>query len=231
MPDGELKKLTLTAYKDEKFSELATFTDATSSSVSVMINPEEYTHNHTVSYETKNQPLGTGGETIKYNNTEAETISFKLLYDGTGVLSSPNPCPDVFAEINKLKNVIYKYNGTIHSPNYLKISWGTLLFKCRLTSMEVNYTLFKPNGNPLRAKINLNFRGFIDPDTLNLSMQKESVDLSHLRTVMAGDTLPLLCYRIYGNSAYYLDVARINKLANFRNIKPGDQLIFSPLSK
>jgi len=97
--------------------------------------------------------------------------------------------------------------------------------------MEVNYTLFKPNGNPLRAKINLNFRGFIDPDTLNLSMQKESVDLSHLRTVMAGDTLPLLCYRIYGNSAYYLDVARINKLANFRNIKPGDQLIFSPLSK
>jgi len=228
---GELKKLTITAYKDEKFTEKVSFTDGASPSVAVMINPEEYTHSHSVNYDSKDQPSGSGGQTIKYNITEAETITFKLLYDATGVLTSPNPCPDLTVEISKLKNVVYKYNGAIHSPNYLMLSWGTLLFKCRLTSLELNYTMFKPNGNPLRAKINLSFKGFIDPNTLNLALQKESPDLSHMVTVMAGDSLPVLCYKIYGNSAYYMAVAVHNKLADFRDIQPGDKLLFPPFAK
>jgi nucleoid-associated protein YgaU len=62
-----------------------------------------------------------------------------------------------------------------------------------------------------------------------VSQLKSSPDLSHLVTVKAGDTLPLLCCNIYGSSVYYLEVARVNGLAHFRDLAPGMQLLFPPL--
>lgn len=57
-----------------------------------------------------------------------------------------------------------------------------------------------------------------------------SPDMSHLVTMRAGDTLPLLCKRIYSDPAYYMEVARVNRLVNFRNLLPGSVLRFPPLS-
>jgi hypothetical protein len=47
--------------------------------------------------------------------------------------------------------------------------------------------------------------------------------------VVAGDTLPLLCFQIYQESKYYVEVARINRLDDFRNLEPGRQILFPPL--
>jgi hypothetical protein len=43
--------------------------------------------------------------------------------------------------------------------------------------------------------------------------------------------LPLMCYRIYGDSKYYIEVARFNNLNDFRNLNEGMQLKFPPLAK
>ena len=55
---------------------------------------------------------------------------------------------------------------------------------------------------------------------------KSSPDLSHVVTVKAGDTLPLLCYDIYGSSNPYIKVAAVNGLTDFRDLQPGQQLMF-----
>jgi phage tail protein X len=47
--------------------------------------------------------------------------------------------------------------------------------------------------------------------------------------VRQGDTLPLLCQRIYGDPGYYIDVAAFNQLADFRSLRAGMQLHFPPL--
>jgi len=47
--------------------------------------------------------------------------------------------------------------------------------------------------------------------------------------VRDGDTLPLLCERIYGDSRYYMAVARFNGLRQFRALTPGMALHFPPL--
>jgi len=58
---------------------------------------------------------------------------------------------------------------------------------------------------------------------------KSSPDLTHVRVVKSGDTLPLLCKEIYGSSQYYLRVAAHNGLDDFRNLLPGQTLSFPPL--
>jgi nucleoid-associated protein YgaU len=58
-----------------------------------------------------------------------------------------------------------------------------------------------------------------------------SPDLTHLRDVREGDTLPLLAQEIYGNPHLYLEVARVNRLVNFRRLRPASRLSFPPLDK
>ena len=89
--------------------------------------------------------------------------------------------------------------------------------------------MFKPSGDPLRATVTLDFVGTMSSTEAALMANRSSPDLSHMVEVRQGDTLPLLCQRIYGDPAYYLDVARFNRLVDFRNLKPGGKLHFPPL--
>ena len=53
--------------------------------------------------------------------------------------------------------------------------------------------------------------------------------MTHIVTFRDGDTVPQLCNRIYGDGAYYVEVARINNITNFRNIKLGTRLYMPPV--
>jgi nucleoid-associated protein YgaU len=111
------------------------------------------------------------------------------------------------------------------------IGWGTLLFKGILAEMTIEYKLFSPEGVPLRAVVKASFKGIVE-DLLRLAKENNnSPDLTHVRIVKEGDTLPLMTFRIYGDSKYYLQVAEANNLTNFRRLKPGQQIKFPPIEK
>jgi hypothetical protein len=217
---SKLEKLTIYPYKDETFSQSA------GNSYEVLINPGSYTHNYSNSYNTK-QASGTAAPNPRFDKTNNEKVGMELHFDATGI--TPGSSGDVLKDILKFKNIVYTFNGTIHSPNYLKLSWGTLLFNCVLTSLDVTYNLFKPDGTPLRAKVNVNFEGFLDEKTIALKEGKSSPDLTHIIVFKIGDKLPNLCYQIYGDSSYYIPVANYNKLIDFRDIKPGTKIFFPPI--
>lgn len=215
-----LQKLTIIAYSDEKYTSMVSGTNT----FSVQINPETVTHNHTATYNPA-KTTDTAGTTTKYSSIDPETLSFTFYLDGTGVVSRL----DVSDAIKGFKKVVSKYNGQIHSPNYLMLIWGDFSFKCRLTSLDIEYTLFDTDGIPLRAKLTPNFQQYLSPDDIAKLSGKNSPDMTHVRQVVAGDTLPLMCQRIYGNSGYYLMVANHNGLTQFRDLQPGQSIVFPPL--
>ncbi len=197
----------------------------------VMINPASYSHEHSVSYS-KNKVPGQLGSDSKFDAINPEKISFDIVIDGTGVVNLPIPgigSPDVKAQVKQLSDIIYTYDGSDHQPDPVRLLWGSLIFFGRLESMSIEYTLFKPSGEPLRAKLKLSFVSFITKEEEALRANRSSPDLSHIVEVKAGDTLPLLCYKIYKDSSYYLEVARANNLTNFRHLTPGLKLHFPPL--
>ena len=223
---GGLNKLKITAYSDDDFKKQV------GEPFLVTINPEKYSHGYKIKY-TDPQAQGSSGGSPNFNKVPSETVSFELVFDGTGVVlpQTPSTVPDVTKQIDAFKSLIFGYDGKIHSTKFLALAWGTLLFKCRMTSLQLEYTLFKPDGAPLRATATAEFSGYNDEATLALEANKSSPDLSHLITVKAGDTLPLLCWDVYGTSALYVQVARANALTGFRDIPPGTQLLFPPLGE
>jgi hypothetical protein len=194
-----------------------------------LINPSGYKHHLTISYNNK-KTLGQSGAEPKFSAVCPEKLTLpELVLDGTGVVPA-SPFEDVTTLVDRLLGVVYAYNGENHEPNHVRLLWGNLIFFGRVESIAIDYTLFKPSGEPLRAKIQLGLIGWMSKEESTLRANRSSPDLSHIVEVKAGDTLPLLCNRIYKNPAYYLEVARINNLTNFRALEPGLKLRFPPLS-
>lgn len=218
---GDLLYLTMEGFKDKNFSEsVGTYV--------AMINPEKYTEKFRIEYNDEQSP-GSPNTVIKYRRSLPSDLDFELIFDGTGVVNPKRT--QLMSELGKFKRIVYDYNGDIHSPNYLKLTWGKALkYQCRLTSLSINYTLFKPDGTPLRAKASVGFRNYIAPEKLEAEKDNQSPDLTHEVLIKAGDNLPLLSQKIYGDSKYYLKVAKYNKLINFRELVPGSTIFFPPLT-
>lgn len=200
--------------------------DKSATAFEVGINPASYKRVSSIQYSRK-KSRGAGSEN-KFRGIEAEDISFsEIVLDGTGVLGGTKSVQD---QLKLLRQVVYLYNGNEHETPVVQVSWGPLVFQARLTSMSVNHTLFLPNGQPLRAKLDLKFLVSSTTSEMARKAGMQSPDLTHQVTVEAGDTLPLLCHRIYKDCKYYLDVARHNNLRDFRCLTPGQILHFPPLA-
>ncbi|NID14699.1 CIS tube protein [Luteibacter yeojuensis] len=204
---------------------------ATGDSISLLINPSEMTWVRQTEFGGC-VPMGDTGSGRNFAKMQPDTLDFVTVFDGTGAVPIPSNIQlpaEVEDQLAKLDTIIHKYNGPQHEPNVVQVLWGTLVFYGRATSISTDYTLFRPSGAPLRAKVTMSFQGFKKPLEAALEADMQSPDLSHAVVVRDGDTLPLLCHRIYGDSRYYVEVARFNGLQTFRALAPGLTLHFPPL--
>lgn len=217
-----LELMKITGYTDENFQK-----SFNSSPYTVMINPDSLKWSRSIEYNEKQAP-DSSSASQKYKSTPSESLSFDIVIDCVGVVDSKRV--DLNAEITQLENIVYTYNGSIHRPNFVKVQWGKgIIFKGVLKSFETSYSLFRPDGSPLRAKVSLSFSEYISPDQVAKTDQDKSPDVTHLVPVIEGDTLPGLCQSVWDDSSYYVQVARYNCLNKFRNLKGVDDLLFPPI--
>jgi hypothetical protein len=187
-----------------------------------------------------------------YSKSGPIVLKFDFLFDGTGVVPPPSELGDiplvgaiasaasalfedkafkVMDEIQKFNRLVYEVDGKIHRPRHVLLVWGSLVFPCVLITANYSFTLFKPDGTPLRAVASCSFRESVPVAQRIRAENRTSPDLTHLREVQEGDSLPLLSHSIYGNAELYLEVARINKLINFRRLRVGSRVAFPPVDK
>ncbi|XCN73115.1 MAG: peptidoglycan-binding protein [Candidatus Electrothrix aestuarii] len=219
---GKLEKMTITACTVKCNGDIK----ADGKKMKVLINPSSLKHEHSISYNTK-VPWGSIAEDLRFDKVNAEKVSFDLVIDGTGVI--PGSSGKVKDSIDTLKKIVYQYNGSAHQPSPVCLTWGSFIFWGRLTSLSLEHTLFKPSGEPLRAKANLALSGYMTKEEEALRKNNSSPDLTHTIEVKAGDTLPLLCYKVYSDASYYPEVARVNGLNTLQYLRPGLKLKFPPL--
>jgi len=193
-----------------------------------MFNPENIAINEIIVYDDKNA-IGKAGATPAFKNTKPRTFTIELTLDGTGVNTNGVKIP-VTAQVLLFRACTTSINGLIHKPNYLLLQYGLFICNCALTSSTVTYTMFDMFGLPIRAKISATFQEFT-PNTFGSIMSMlSSPDLTHEVTVKQWDILPLLTNQVYKDQNYYLQVAKANKLKNFRRLTAGATLIFPPIS-
>jgi hypothetical protein len=227
MLDGKVIKLMIVAYKDPEFSTPVNGIELLSMYM-LQTNPTTYSFAYsTVSKEPVQ--LANTTQASKSEVPDKKKLNLSFTVDSTGAIL---PFPPVLpVDIEWLSTLCLNINGDIHTSNYLVIFWGMMVFKCKTRTLKIEYTMFNPAGIPVRAKVDAEFEEFITPASKAIMANLSSPDMSHLVTVKAGDQLPELCNRIYGDSKFYLQVAELNRIINFRKLIPGQRILFPRMEK
>ena len=231
---AEISKLNIIAYEDSEFN-----TKKEGDPFVVMYNPNTFSQNYK-SVWVSDKRFGGSGEDKKFRRLESDSVSFEFLFDGTGVSHVGKKDIDLTPKNDKKKGYVQdqidaflkltrSINSSTHEPNFLKLSWGTFLFKGVMESATVTYKLFHSSGAPLRATINANFKETVSPPEQAAKKKLSSPDLTHLRIVKDGENLPLIAKKVYGDPSLYTEIARVNNLKNFRKLTVGQELVLPPI--
>ncbi len=222
-----LAKLTIYSFEDNTFK-------GKSLEFITPINPETFTKTSHIELD-KIQTHGKPSNDIKYNSTAPEELKIEFTLDGTKTMEGyfkkyfEMEVSDQLAEFTKC---VYQYKGETHRPRFLIIIWGSeVRFSCVLSHMDVSYSLFKPNGNPLRVKVSATFIKYQAPEDAIKEYRLSSTDLTHYKISKQGDRLDILTNKIYSDPNLLLQLARANNMGNIKKIKAGIDLFFPPINK
>ncbi|MBS1663837.1 MAG: hypothetical protein JST68_22520 [Bacteroidetes bacterium] len=228
----KLEKLIIRSFTDRQFQN-----ERTDLKFVAPINPETFTKNFKVSVD-QQQGHGNEGTEIRYRSTAPEEFRLEFILDGTRTMegysgkTSDYITKPVTKQLQDFLDCAYYVDGGIHRPNFLIVMWGSdVKFRCVLANVDINYTLFEPDGSPLRVKINATFLHHKSREEILAESKLTSPDLTHYRKVTQGDRLDNMTYNIYNDPGFLSEVGAYNGLTTVRRLKPGVQLSFPPLIK
>jgi LysM repeat protein len=155
---------------------------------------------------------------IQFVRGNSEKLTVELLADTSDTLK------DVREEyVNRVRQLM-KINTQSHAPPIVSFVWSTQEFKGVIDSLNVSYTLFSPEGIPLRAKLSLTLKEYRPiKDQLN-DPPKASPDVEHTWVVRRGDKYSSLAAAVYRDPAQWRAIAEANQVKDPRVLRPGTVL-------
>ncbi len=243
IPGGQLERMYIIAYANNQPNEAAVNVDG-EDKFRFQVNPETYRRRFGIQYVNTAKVPGTTSDAGTYQNTLPETFTVDILFDNSGVLAADSllnvavvnpldsgPPEDVTRRIEKLKNFCYNFQSDPHRPYFIRLCWGdeSGFFFGVVTTLEIDFKLFRPDGKPIRAVAHLSLNEAEDRILSDRRRATQSPDITHEKVFKAGDKFSLLAQNVYRDEKYYIDVAKANHLPGFRKIKEGTTLKFPPL--
>lgn len=232
MSDSSLRKLVIKSFANRDFTN-----EDPSRQFTTPINPESFSQTYKVNVDTQTGH-GNDGSEARYKSTAPEELRLEFILDGTRTMEGyggeqkdyiNKPVRDQLADFKKC---VYDMDGSIHRPRFLIVHWGSEIdFRCVLSNLDLNFSLFEPNGNPLRIKINATFLRHKSREEILAESRLSSPDLTHYRKVKESDRLDFMTWSIYNDPKYFLQVGKVNALTNIRRLAPGTELYFPPFDK
>lgn len=216
--------MSITSYTDENFS------SESHPTLALPVNPAKVKLTKGIRYAEDKQ-LGSLNGSNAYVRYRPETFYFECLFDMTNTMEDNDEKLPVHDMVSALEQRLYDYNTEAHRPSFIKVEYGEITFFGQLKTLETEYTLFAPNGIPLRAELKVTLTGYCSQQEEKSRFSKRSPDVSRLITLKEGQTLAALCYEIYGNALLVEQVARFNNLNGYRKIPAGTEILFPMLKK
>ncbi|MCP3143394.1 CIS tube protein [Pyxidicoccus xibeiensis] len=185
--------------------------------IPLRFNPAEYQLQKANTFQEIGIP-GLESPPIQYVRGSSEKLSVEVLADTSDTLE------DVREEyVNPVRGLL-DIEPELHAPPIVSFTWDRQVFRGVLESVQVTYTLFSPEGVPLRAKMSLSFKEYRPVEVQVRERRKASPDFDKTYVVRAGDTLAGLAAAAYKDPSRWREIARRNGIQDPRQLVPGTVL-------
>lgn len=116
-------------------------------------------------------------------------------------------------------------DSELHSPPVCLFIWGTYIFKCIIERVSKKYTMFLPDGTPVRATLNITMKEYKEVVMQLREIDLHSSDLTKKRLVKEGDSLWSISAKEYGDPGEWRIIAEANNIENPVYLHPGIELL------
>jgi LysM repeat protein len=195
--------------------------EQTGEKIFAMFNPEEYSLNKDNNYASQAIP-GLTSPLLQFVHGNLQTLDMELFFDTFETQE------DVRTKTSQVFNLL-TINSDLHTPPVLRVTWGTLDFRCVLAKVNQKFIRFFSDGRPGRARLTVTFNEYLDAATQVTQANLQSPDFHKAYTVKQGDTISGIAARYYEDATKWRPIALANALVDPRSIVPGQVIQIPPL--
>jgi nucleoid-associated protein YgaU len=189
-------------------------------------NPREYSISKSADWT---RPTSKGAKPAakpEFQGTKPRVVSMELMFDdweGKGGLVQ-----DIETLLNWMTPSKDSLSHNQPEPMVLQFQWGAqqplARFKGFLKSVNAKFTLFKPDGTPIRAMANIQMEEIPqDPPGTNPTSGSLAARRSHV--VVNGESLHSVAFAEYGNPGLWRGLAAFNEIDDPLRVYPGTSLL------
>jgi len=204
-------------------------TSITWSEIVCLFNPKEYT---SVKQNTWTPEIIKGGNLprLEFGGGSAETLTMQLFLDTSTTGEDVRVTIKKFLELMKVNDSLNDGKSNKGRPPRVIFSWGSnWSFNAVITRLSQKYTLFRDDGIPVRATLDVDF---LQAEESQLAPQNPTTPgmAGYKRyTVSDGDTIDWIAFQEYGDATQWRHIAETNNLDDPRRLKSGQVLTLAPL--
>ena len=219
-----------------QFARASIVDTTTGETVSVMYNPEEVKLEQGNNFAEIGIP-GLNASPVQYVRGKSRTLSMELFFD------SYETGQDVRVHTNPIVGLLDKRPGT-QAPPVLIFVIGGFAFRCVLVDAGQRFTMFRPDGTPVRSFLSIRLQEYVSVTTeiqrglffgshtvsaaLTAAVEVGRAVISGNATVHVtaqGETLHGLAAALLGDPALWRDIAPANGIDDPLNVPPGTRLV------
>ncbi|MEV4319586.1 hypothetical protein [Actinocrispum sp. NPDC049592] len=182
--------------------------------VPVMYNPDEYR------IEQRNEiaEIGVPGlavSPVQYVRGMARALTMELFFD------TYERAADVRGHTQRVVSLLNPAPGTF-APPVLLFVMGRFAMQCVLAEADQHFTMFLPDGTPVRARMSVRFTEYV-----RVELEVSSglfIGPPTVHNIAERDTLPNLAATYLGDPARWREIAEANDLDDPLRLAPGKRL-------
>ena len=203
-----------------------------------MFNPTELSVEKSNRFAEINIP-GLSSSVLQFVRGNSRTLSMDLFFDTYEEKIDVRLLTDrvtgwdagsMFSNLPDAAKGLMDIDSELHAPPVCLFIWGAFVFQCVIDRVSKKFTMFLPEGIPVRATLSVSLKEYREVDIQVKELDLHSSDLTKRRQVIRGDSLWFIAAKEYGSPADWRLIADANNIDDPLVINPGQELVI-PVKK
>jgi nucleoid-associated protein YgaU len=194
--------------------------------VECMFNPTEYRLSQTLNV-TRNKTPSQDGGTPEFGGTNAMTLSTQLFFDDFASAKG-DVTPKITTLLSWTKPTKSSKDAKKPCPPLVAFRWGgnpqLASFSGFLKQVQVNYTIFRKDGTPIQAKVDITIEGQAE-EFGGTNPTSHAANSRRTHDVIEGESLQSVAYQELGRPGYWRSIAELNGIDDPFDLPAGTTLL------
>lgn len=193
-------------------------------------NPKELSIQKSAKWERKPARGATTAGPPEFTGADACKMTLEIFFDATDTMDG-----SVVSRVEQLFRCCVPTEQSLTSkkgsPPLAVLHWGKVTtFAAFVTSVQAKYTLFTPDGTPIRATCSVAMEE-MPGDPLKQNPTSGALAARAMHTVVAGDSLASIAYREYGDPTMWRPLASFNGIDDPIRLRSGTTVLVPSLDE